>query len=149
MHDYERAQLLERIERDGATVGASIPETVEIDGESIDLRAFVFETRQVESITPEERERVNDVIRTLRRARTEYTERLESTAISREEGEDLVETIVAIDRALHALADLEPADIESERQATASADRKRWMHFLRKVLGHEGDAGDRRARGNP
>ncbi|WP_136687637.1 DUF5788 family protein [Halorhabdus amylolytica] len=149
MNEYERKQLLERVEREGATVGAEIPDAIEIDGESLDLRTFVFETRRREAVPAEERDRVESVKTKLRRERTRRVERLESASLSYEEGEALAESIVGIDRALHALENLEPADVEAEREAATTADRRRWMRFLRKALGQDGDAGDRRARGGP
>ncbi|MFB6129012.1 MAG: DUF5788 family protein [Halorhabdus sp.] len=148
MHEYERKQLLERIEREGATIGASIPDTIEVDGEPLELRAFVFETRRRETVPADQRERVEAVKTNLRRERNRRVERLESATLSYEDGEALAESIVGIDRALHALEDLEPGDVEAEREAATAADRKRWMRFLRKALG-EGESGDRRARGGP
>ena len=35
MRSHERKQLLARIEREGATVGASIPETIDVQGERL------------------------------------------------------------------------------------------------------------------
>lgn len=149
MHEYERKQLLERVRREAATVGAEIPDTIEIDGESLDLSAFVFETRRQETVPPDQRERVEAVKTKLRRERTRRVDRLESGTLSYDEGETLAESIVRIDRALHALEDLEPADVEAERQTATTADRKRWMRFLQKALGQDGESGDRRARGGP
>ncbi|WP_181684836.1 DUF5788 family protein [Halorhabdus salina] len=144
MQAYERKQLLERVEREGATVGAEIPETIEIDEVSLDLQAFVFETRQQDSIPSTHRERVEDVKTKLRRERVARKERLESAEISRETGEQLVESIIGIDRALHALDDLDSADLEQERAAAEMGDRKRWVRFLQQALGQD-DTNDRRA----
>ena len=52
MKEYERKQLLERVEREGATVGADIPETIDVQGESVDLREFVFEIKRRETVAP-------------------------------------------------------------------------------------------------
>jgi len=149
VHEYERKQLLERVGREGATVGATIPDTIEIDGESLDLSAFVFETRRRETVPADHRERVEAVKTKLRRERTRRVERIESGDVSYERGEDLAESIVGIDRALEALESLESGDLEAEKQAATTADRKRWMQFIRKALGEDGESGDRRARGGP
>ena len=149
MHEYERKQLLERVGREGATVGATIPDTIEIDGESLDLQAFVFETKRQETVPADQRERVEAVKTTLRRERNRRVETLETGALSYDEGEDLAESIVGIDRALGALEGLEAPDVEAEKHAATTADRKRWMRFLQKALGQDGEAGDRRARGGP
>ncbi|MFC7230277.1 DUF5788 family protein [Saliphagus sp. GCM10025308] len=146
MQDYERKQLLERVNRDGATIGADIPEEITIQDESIDLRQFVFEIKRRETVPAGERERVEQAKRNLRRERLERLELIEEGDISREEGEELVRSIVGIDRALNALENLGPTDLEREQQAQNTADKKRWMSFLKKALGRETDAGTRRGR---
>ncbi|MFC7215638.1 DUF5788 family protein [Saliphagus sp. GCM10025334] len=146
MQDYERKQLLERVNRDGATIGADIPEEITIQDESIDLRQFVFEIKRRETVPAGERKRVEQAKRNLRRERLERLELIEDGDISREEGEELVRSIVGIDRALNALENLGPTDLEREQQAQNTADKKRWMSFLKKALGRETDAGTRRGR---
>ena len=47
--------------------------------------------------------------------------------------------MIGIDRALNALDELRPPDLAAEEERQAAADRKRWMRFLRKALGHEDD----------
>jgi hypothetical protein len=140
--EYERKQLLERVEREGATVGADIPETIDVQGESVALREFVFETKRRETIPAGERDRVQQAKKNLRRERLQRKQRLEDGDITRTEGEALVAAIVGIDRALNALESLGPTDLESEAQAKEAADRKRWMSFLKQALGHE-DADNR------
>jgi predicted phage gp36 major capsid-like protein len=137
MQPYERKQLLARVEREGATVGASIPETIDVQGERLALRAFVFETRSRESVPASERDRVEEAKKNLRRERLQRKQRLDDADIPREEGERLVESIVGIDRALNALGDLGTTDIERETDANEAADRKRWMSFLQQALGND------------
>ena len=141
MREFERKQLLERIEREGATVGASIPEEVEVHGETVALQKFVFETRKRETVPPGERERVERAKKNLRRERLQRKQRIEDADISYEEGERLVESVVGIDRALNALEQLGPTDLEAEVEAKEAADRKRWMNFLRQALGRDDDSG--------
>jgi len=132
---YERKGLLERVERDGATVGVEIPERIEVGDETIDLREFVFEIKRRETIPPGERERVERAKRTLRRERLRRIELIEEGDVDREEGEKLADAVVGIDRALNALENLGPTDLEREEQARRTADTKRWMSFLKKALG--------------
>jgi hypothetical protein len=135
--EYERKQLLERVEREGATVGADIPETIDVQGESVNLREFVFEIKRRETVPSGERDRVDLAKKNLRRERLQRKQLLEDGDISREEGEELVAAIVGIDRALNALESLGPTDLEREAEAQEAADRKRWMSFLKQALGHE------------
>ncbi|WP_302080184.1 DUF5788 family protein [Salinibaculum rarum] len=141
MREFERKQLLERIEREGATIGANIPERITVQGEDIDLQEFVFEIRRRETVPAGERERVERAKKNLRRERLQRKQQIEDeeTPISFEEGEELAKSIIGIDRALNALEQLGGADIESEAQAKEAADRKRWMKFLQKALGHNDD----------
>ena len=145
MKEYQRKQLLERLDREGSTVGLRIPERIEVGGEPVDLRAFVFEIKRRETIPPGERERVEEAKKNLRRERLSRRQRIESGEVGYEEGERLVEDVLGIDRALNALESLEPTDLEAEAAAQEAADTKRWMTFLKKALGQ--DAASRRGRG--
>ena len=137
MKEFERKQLLERIEREGATIGADIPEEITVQGEEIDLQEFVFEIRRRDTVPAGERERVERAKKNLRRERLQRKQRIgdEELNISYEEGQELAESIIGIDRALNALEQLGAVDVEGEAEAQKTADRKRWMKFLRKALG--------------
>lgn len=137
MKEFERKRLLERVNREGATVGARIPETIEVQGEEIDLQEFVFEIKRRETIPPGERERVDRAKKNLRRERLQRVKRIENDEVSYEEGERLVESVVGIDRALNALEQLRPVDLNQEASVQQAADQKRWMKFLRQALGRE------------
>ena len=140
MKEYERKQLLERIGRDGATVGAAIPDRIDIQGESVDLREFVFEIKRRETVPPGERERVEQAKKNLRRERLQRKQRIEDGDVSREEGEQLAQAVIGIDRALNALESLGPTTLEAEMEAQEKADKQRWMKFLEKALGRESDS---------
>jgi hypothetical protein len=133
--EFQRKQLLERVEREGATVGASIPDEITIQGEKIELQEFVFEIRRRETIPPGERGRVDQAKKNLRRERLQRKQRIEAEDISYEKAEQLVDAIIGIDRALNELENLGPVDLEQEEQVQETADRKRWMKFLQKALG--------------
>jgi hypothetical protein len=145
VREYERKGLLERVEREAATVGARIPEEIEVQGEPIDLQSFVFEIKRRETVPPGERDRVERAKRNLRRERLERLERIEENEVSYERGEELAASIIGIDRALEALEGLNAPDPETEAKRQEAADRKRWMNFLKKALGRE-DAGGGRTR---
>lgn len=139
MKEFQRKQLLERIEREGATVGVDIPDSISVQGEELDLHGFVFEIRRRNTVPPGERERVERAKKNLRRERLQRKQRLEEADITVEEGEQLAEAIIGIDRALNALEQLGPVDLEQEAMAQEAADRKRWVKFLQKALGNEND----------
>ncbi|WP_254831958.1 DUF5788 family protein [Haloglomus salinum] len=147
MREFERKQLLERVEREGATLGADIPDEIEVQGETVELHQFVFEIKRRDTVPPGERERVEEAKKNLRRERLQRKQRLEDEAeaadLSFAEGEALVESIIGIDRALEALQSLGPTSIEQEAKAQEAADKKRWMKFLKQALGREDDTGKR------
>jgi hypothetical protein len=139
--EFERKGLLERIEREGATVGADIPDTIDVQGEEIELRQFVFEIKKRDTVPAGERERVDRAKKNLRRERLQRKQRIEEADISYGEGEELAMAIIGIDRALNALEQLGPTDLEQEAELQATQDKKRWTKFLKKALGHEDDSG--------
>jgi hypothetical protein len=139
--EYERTQLLERIDREGATVGASIPDRITVQGEEIDLSEFVFEIKRRETIPAGERDRVETAKKNLRRERLQRKQRIEDGDVSFEEGERLANAIIGIDRALNALENLGETDLEGEMDRSEQADRKRWMQFLKKALGSDDASG--------
>ena len=143
MKEYQRKQLLERVNREAATVGAAIPDTIEIQGESVDLQEFVFEIKRRETIPPGERERVETAKKNLRRERLQRFQRIENDEVDFETGEELAASIIGIDRALNALEGLRRPDLESEARKQEAADQKRWMNFLKKALGREDMSGTR------
>lgn len=146
MEEYEREILLERINKEGATVGASIPERITVQGEEVELQEFVFEVKRRETMPTGERERVERAKRNLRRERLQRKQRIEDGDISFEEGEELAASIVGIDRALHALESLGPTDVEAEAERQETADKKRWTKFLKQVLGRDSDGPQVRGR---
>ncbi|GAA0233601.1 DUF5788 family protein [Halobaculum roseum] len=144
MQEYQRKQLLERVNKESATIGADIPDRIEVQGEEIDLRTFVFEIKRRETIPEGERERVERAKRNLRRERLERLEEIEENRVDFETGEELAASIIGIDRALEALDNLRPADVESEARRQEAMDKKRWMSFLKKALGREDASGSKR-----
>ncbi|WP_459194921.1 DUF5788 family protein [Halosimplex sp. J119] len=140
MKEYERKQLLERIGREGATVGAEIPDRIEVQGEPVELREFVFEIKRRDTVPAGERERVDQAKTNLRRERIRRKELIEDGDISRKEGERQAQAIIGIDRALNALENLGPTNLEAEIKAQETADKKRWMSFLKQALGHDQDS---------
>lgn len=145
MREYDRKRLLERVDRAGSTIGATIPDTIELDGDRFDLQSFVFETKRIDAIDADRREEVESVKRRLRQARQQRVDRIDTGDVTRETGERLVDEVVGIDRALTELESLEPTDLESEVQSSETADRKRWVSFLKRALGQ--DSGSDRRRG--
>ncbi|MDQ2053330.1 MULTISPECIES: DUF5788 family protein [Halobellus] len=146
MKEFERKQLLERVNREAATVGVDIPDRIDVQGEEIDLREFVFEIKRRDTIPAGERDRVEQAKKNLRRERLQRLQEIEAGEITYEKGERLAESIIGIDRALNALEQLRPVDLEQESKVQEAADQKRWMGFLKQALGHEDTSSTRGGR---
>jgi hypothetical protein len=140
VQEYERKQLLERVGKEGATIGTQIPEEIDVQGERVELRNFVFEIKRRERVPEGEKKRVEQAKRNLRKERLERLSAIEEGEISREEGEQLAESVIGIDRALEGLQQLGPVNLEAEASAQQLADKKRWTRFMRQALGMDEDS---------
>ena len=130
MDDGAREKLLRRVNRQGATIGVSLPETVTVGDETLPLAEFVIETRNVPGVPPESRDLLRDATATLRGERAQRLERLESEPLDRAEAEALADEIVGIDRALHALENIRQPDYGETARTASLDDHKRWSAFL-------------------
>ncbi|MFB6085423.1 MAG: DUF5788 family protein [Halodesulfurarchaeum sp.] len=135
MKPFERDRLLERIGRDGATVGASIPDRLSIGNETVDLAAFVHESGDAGSGPSDER--IREVIRGLRAERTRRRDEIARGEMPVERAEELADSILGIDRALTILESDGETDIEAESERQQQADRKRWLSFVKSVTGND------------
>lgn len=128
--DQRREELLEWVSRDGATVGHRIPETVTIDGEAIELREFVWETKRQGAVPPEYRDEVQRVRATLVAERDRREERLAEAPLTTEAAESLADSVVGLDRAIAALQNLYENDFADDASQAKIEDHKRWLAFL-------------------
>jgi hypothetical protein len=133
MDEEAREQLIERVNRKTATVGASTPETVTVGETSLELREFIIETRSVEQIPPDATETLTEAKRTLRRERRQRMERLESDPLDFDAAEQLADEIIGIDRALNALENIRRPDFGDESGVASIEDQKRWVGFLNEI----------------
>ena len=131
--DGVRETLLDRVNSQSATVGASVPDEIEIRGETVDLSAFIVETRKVDTIPPALDRRVSAARESLRAERERRVERLESDALDRETAESLAEEAIGIDRALNALAGIRRPGFADEHHADTVESHERWLAFVDQV----------------
>ncbi|WP_323675422.1 DUF5788 family protein [Halorubellus sp. PRR65] len=114
MTERERRRLLSKLQRRSGMVGGDIPDELTVQGETVDVKAFVFECDDLDGIPESERERLESLKRALKRERLERKQRLEREALSVEEGEAIVREVRGIDRALNALEGLDAPGIEEQ-----------------------------------
>jgi len=134
MDDETRAELLERVNRQSATIGAKTPETITIDGQTVDLQEFIIETRELPEIPPGTKELVSTAKQRLRNERTKRVDRLKNDdSLDQETAEELADEIVGIDRARNALDSLYRPDYAKDVRTADIDDYKRWLGFLESV----------------
>ncbi|TKX70294.1 DUF5788 family protein [Halorubrum sp. SP9] len=131
--DDAREALLDRVNSPSATVGASVPDEVEIHGETVDLSAFIVESRKVDAVPPALDRKVTAARESLRAERERRVERLETEDIDRETGETLVEEAIGVDRALNALEGIRRPGFADEHHADTLAGHERWLAFVDQV----------------
>ncbi|MFP4632923.1 MAG: DUF5788 family protein [Halobacteriales archaeon] len=129
MKAYQRKALLERVERDAASVGARTPDSVEVDGVEVALEAYLHG----DADEPPE----DDVVRALRRRRKRATESIEEDDLTYDEGLELAAEVAGITRALELMR--ESGSPEREARAAEKADEARWNDFVRRVRGRDGN----------
>lgn len=142
MREYDRTVLLERLEREGATIGATMPSAVEVDAEVHAVRAPVLDLVDRDELSDSDRERAQALARTLRRARSDRVNRLRTGDLDFDAGEAVVDEVAGIDRALNALGQLDAPGLAEQVQERERVDSERWLAFLREALSH--DQGRRR-----
>jgi ribonuclease HII len=121
MDDAEREALIRQVNRQRSTVGASIPETITINGAEIEFAEFIIESREIDELPPDAEEILEDAKRTFRTERASRRERLETAPLDNEAAEQLADEINGIDRALNALETIRHPDYgEQSKTATSS-----------------------------
>ncbi|WP_227353259.1 DUF5788 family protein [Haladaptatus salinisoli] len=134
MNEQERRRLLDRLRRPSGTVGKKMPDELTLGGTTIDLNAFVFECKRLDTIPEDERERIEEMKTELKRERLERKQRIARDDISFEEGERLVESVIGIDRAHNALAGLDAPSIEEEMRRKKLDDARELLTLIRRGL---------------
>lgn len=131
--DDVREALLDRVTSQSATVGASVPDEIEVDGTAVDLSAFIVESRKVDAVPPALDRKVTAARNALRGERERRLDRLETEPIDRETAETLAEEVIGIDRALNALEGIRRPGFADEHHADTVAGHERWLAFVDQV----------------
>ncbi|TKX42312.1 hypothetical protein EXE41_17365 [Halorubrum sp. SD690R] len=146
MDEAEREAILDRVTSQSATVGASVPDEVTIDGTAVDLSEFIVETRAVDTVPPEVERKVSSVKSTLRAERERRMARLrgegaetnagdtpDDPPLDRETAELLADEVVGIDRALNALETIRHPDFADAHRSATLDGHERWLAFVDEV----------------
>ena len=131
--DDHREALLDRVNSPSATVGATVPDEIDVDGTALDRSAFIVETRKVDTVPPALDRRVRAARESLRAERERRVDRLETDALDRETAEALADEVVGIDRALNALEGIRRPGFADEHHADTLESHDRWLAFVDRV----------------
>jgi hypothetical protein len=141
---YERERFLIKLDKEFAFAGATIPSAVEVDGERIRLKAFVFETAAKRGakgggLSPEELAEADRIIRLLRKKRREIVSRISGEEMTGAEAKELYGMAIGLDRALDTLYDarLPKPSIKEESMKARREDGRRWLNLIKKVYSRE------------
>jgi hypothetical protein len=130
MNERERQRLLDSTQRKSGTIGEEIPETVTVQGNEVDLREFVFECKRLKAVPDEERERIEEMERKLKRERLARKQRIADDDITYEEGERLVDVIRGLDRAINALEGLDSPSLSEELRRKRIRDAEKLLSLV-------------------
>jgi hypothetical protein len=133
MNERERKRLLDEARRKSGTIGTELPETVTVQGTDVELREFVFECKRLETIPEDERDRLEEMKRKLKRERLARKQRIAEADISRETGEELVESIRGIDRALTALEGIDSPSYSTKLREKRKQDARRLLSLVEQL----------------
>lgn len=133
LDEAERAALLRRVDGGTATVGTRLPESVTVDGTALPLREFVVETRRQATLDPAERDRVRAVRDRLAVERERRRDRLADADLTATDARALADTIVGLDRAIAALADLRDRSLEADAHDRTVESHRSWLDFLDRI----------------
>ncbi len=133
MDEQQREEYLAEVRRKGSTIGASLPETVEIGGDEIKLGEFLIETRKLDAVPEEATAKIQQAREVLAAERETRVDRLETEALDKETAEQLVDEINGIDRALNALENIRHPNYGQQSESRIIEDHKRWLGFVDQI----------------
>jgi len=133
MNERERKRLLDKARRKSGTIGTELPETVTVQGTEVELREFVFECKRLDTVSEDERERLEETKRRLKRERLARKQRIAEADISVEAGEELVESIRGLDRAITALEGVDSPAYSTKLREKRKHDARRLLSLVEQL----------------
>jgi len=123
MDDSQRETYLTEITGEGATVGASIPNEIVVDGEEVNVKQKIFD----------EEYDADSLVVKLRRRKNSIKERVSNDYdLSEEEASALVDKAIGIQRAIEMLRGSDES-IAEESQQNEVKEQHRWKNFVDNV----------------
>jgi hypothetical protein len=114
MDERQRDELLGKVRGTNSTIGADIPESITVDGETVPIREVYFEVSGHEELPAADRERVDAILSYLRRRRLALVQQIQRREVDYETGESLVDEVRDLDRAINAFESLEDPSLAEQ-----------------------------------
>lgn len=135
--EEERQHLIAGIHRLLVWVGEPLPETIDIDGKTIEVHKAVWQCIHDEDITEEEKDNLGKIVRLLEKKEKEYENTLQSANLTHENADKLYHEIASITRAIIDIKECETGKVDlkecNEDVSQRVDDAKRWVSFLKTI----------------
>jgi hypothetical protein len=107
-----------------------MPDELTVQGTTVKLNDFIFECKRLETVSEERADQIEDLKHDLQRERLERKQRIENDDITNEEGEQLVQSILGIDRAINALESLDRPGVGEQLRQKRLDDARELISLL-------------------
>lgn len=127
---YEREALIDRIDKEGATVGHEIPDEITIDDDVVELSRVASHIRK----TGVSQTRFDDIMefkRTLRQKQNDNRDKIQNAELTHETAEQLAEETIGVERVLNMFQGDDVDSISDELKRNRAQRQKRWQAFLK------------------
>lgn len=135
--DEERRHLISGLHRLLVWVGEPLPETVDIDGKTLEIHETIWQCIHDKDITNDEKSDLEDIAHLLEKKEKGYEDTLQTAILTHKEADILYHEIASIMRAITDLRECETGKIDlkkpNEDIVKRIDDAKRWMVFLKTV----------------
>ena len=135
--DEERQHLISKLHRLLVWVGEPLPDTVNVDGKTVEIHETVWWCIHEKEFSEVEKNNFRDITRLLEKKEKDCEQRLQTANLTHEEADKLYHEIASITRAIIDIKECESGNVNlkehNEDVRQRIDDAKRWMSFLRTV----------------
>lgn len=133
----EREHLLSELHRFLVWVGEPLPDTVDVNGETIKLHELIWRCIHKKELTDQEKERFMELVHLLETKEKHDEEMLQRANLTREDAKRLYHETAALIRSIMDLRECEEGKVELKESRDEIRkkieDSKRWLGFLKGV----------------
>ena len=135
--DEERQHLISELHRLLVWVGEPLPDTVNVNGDIVDVQKTVWWCIHKKEFTEQEKSHLKEIIHLLEKKEKSSEERLQTTNLTHGEADKLYHEIASIIRAIMDIKECEMGNVKlkeyNENISQKIKDAKRWMDFLKNI----------------